>query len=121
MAYDIPIHMTYTLPASAVDTAGTKLSVVGPLGLKGRLVSIGAVVTTATTVAASVIRVGTAGTADLYGSLTIPVGAAATVANSATISTTDSNQIAENTAVLISSDGGSTAGDADLTVTIAWY
>lgn len=122
MNYDLPTHISYTLPASAIDTIGTKLSILGPRGKVGHLVAMSAVVTTATTVAVSVINVGITGTLDKFGSLTVPVGAAiVTVANNPTISTTDANQIPADTAVLISSDGGSTAGDADVSVTIAWF
>ena len=119
--YDNPIYQTYTLAASAIDTAGTKLSVVGPAGTKGRLVSIGSVVVNDVTVAASTVNVGITGTLAKYGTLSVPISSAAAVANAATISTSDSNEMPADTAVLISAGGEATAGDADLTVTIAWY
>ena len=122
IAYDNPLRMTYTLPASAVDTIGTKLSVMGPAGKSGRLAAMGAVVTTATTTTVSIISVGITGTLGKFGSLTIPVGAAVvTTANAIVDLTTDANLIPADTPILITSDGGSAAGDADVTVTIDWF
>lgn len=122
ITYDQPLRQTYTLLASAVATSGTKLTVMGPAGRKGRLAAMGAVVTTATTATVSIISVGITGTLGKFGSLTIPVGAAVvTTANAMVDLTTDANLIPADTPVLISSNGGSTAGAADLTVTIDWF
>jgi len=121
MSYDLPLVQTYTLPNSAIDTATVKLRVIGPAGLRGRLESIGAVITADTTDAASVVQVGTAATADAFGTLSVPVASAGASTNAAVILTDDDNFMAADTVVEIASDGGSTAGDADLTVTIAWF
>lgn len=121
MSYDNPIYQTITLPAAAVDANATLTQIVGPRGLKGRLVSIGSVVLNALTDAASLVEIGDGTSVVKYGSLSIPVSSANAVANNATISTSDSNLIAANSRVVISADGGATAGDADLTVTFAWF
>ena len=121
MAYHDPIHATYTLPAATISGAATLLTVVGPAGKVGRLEGISAAITTDTTVAATELRVGDAGDADQYGTLSVPVATAGNVYNAATISATDDNVMPADTAVVIASDGGSTAGAADIAVYIAWY
>lgn len=123
MAYHNPIYSTYTLPASAISSAGTKLSVTGPRGHTGALIGISAVVTTNTTTAASEVRVGTASAHSKYGTLSVPVATAGAdaVFNDADINPVDANLMPADTTVLIASDGGSDAGAADLTVTIAWF
>ena len=123
MAYDNPIHQTITLPGAAISASGTLVSAIGPAGKVGRLESIGAVVSTSTTAAASELRVGTASDADAYGTLSVPIATAGAAAayNAATISDIDANLMPADTAVLIASDGGSTAGAADVVVTIAWF
>ena len=119
--YDNPIHITYSLRAASVIADANLLDVVGPPGKKGRLVSIATVVTTGVTVAASTVVVGTDATNALYGSLAIPVSAADAVANNATISTSDSNEMPADTRFVIGSGGGATAGAVNLDVTVAWY
>ena len=126
--YDAPIHSTYTLKAATVSAAATLLSVVGPAGKQGHLVGMSAVVTTSTTVAATALSVGITGTLGKYGSLSVPIATAGPAAayNAMTSLTTGATNgsavlIAADTAILLSSDGGSTAGAADITVTIAWF
>lgn len=121
MSYENPVVSTYTLPAATVSTAADLLSVMGPEGHRGILLGIGAVVTTDTTVAATELRVGDSGDADQYGTLSVPVATAGNGYNAATISAVDDNIMPADTAVIISTDGGSTAGAADITVTIAWF
>lgn len=121
MNYDQPIYQTITLAAAAVDTDATLMQIVGPAGKTGRLESISSVVLNAVTVAASLIEIGDGTTVTKYGSLSIPISSANAVANAATISTSDSNLIAADSRVVISADGGATAGDADVTVTFAWF
>lgn len=121
--YNQPVTSTYTLKAATISAAATLLTVIGPRGHKGRLVGIGAVVTTSTTVAASTLTVGTAADGDKFGTLSVPVATAGPAAayNDATISSIDTNLMAADTAVVIASAGGSTAGAADITVTIDWF
>lgn len=121
ITYDQPFRKTYTIPASAIDTAGVKLQIVGPKGLQGRLSDISAVITVDTTVAVTSIEVGTVADADKFGTLSVPIGVAGVLANAFVDLTTDDNLIPADTVVEISSDGGATAGDADLSVTIDWF
>ena len=121
MSYDSPITATYTLAAATLSTAADLLSVMGPSGYTGRLESIGAVITTATTVAATELRVGTSTDADDWGTLSVPVATAGNGYNSATINTSDSNLITADTPLIIATDGGCTAGAADITVTVSWF
>lgn len=124
--YDNPVHITYTLAAAAVDASATLLSVQGPFGLQGKLVAVGAVVTTAVTVAATEIEIGDGTDKDKFGSLTIAIASSGVGFNNATLSTNTLTQdagtlIAANEKVVISTTGAATAGDADVTVTIAWF
>tara|TARA_R110000765_G_scaffold195825_7_gene301305 strand:+ start:6975 stop:7340 length:366 start_codon:yes stop_codon:yes gene_type:complete len=121
MAYHDPIYTTHTLKAQSIATAATMLSVVGPRGKVGRLESVSAVVTTGTTDAATELRVGTAADADKFGTLSVPVATAGNGYNNATIANIDTNPMPANDVVLIATDGGCTAGAADISVTIAWY
>lgn len=123
MAYHDPVYATYTLTAETIDTAATLHSIIGPAGHTGVLIGIGAVVTTSTTAAATELRVGTTGDADKFGTLSVPVATAGPAAayNDATISSVDDNLLPADTAVLIATDGGCTAGAADITVTVAWF
>jgi len=120
--YDNPVRIPYQIDAAAIDTANSNLlSVAGPKGMTGRLAGIIAVNTTAVTVAAAAVNVGDGSTDDLYGSLSVPVSAVNTVANDYVDSTTDANQMPADTRVVISLDGGATAGDANLIVLIDWF
>jgi len=123
MAYNEPIYVTTTLRAATLSTAATLASIVGPRGKVGRLESISAVVTTSTTDAATQLRVGSAADADKYGILAVPVAAAGPAAayNAATIYSVDANLMPANTAVVIATNGGCTAGAADVTVVTAWF
>lgn len=121
MAYHDPIYTTHTLKAQDIATAATLFHIVGPKGKVGRLESIAAAVTAATTVAATELRVGTAADADKFGTLSVPVATAGNGYNNATIANIDTNPMPANDVVLIATDGGCTAGAADISVTIAWY
>ena len=112
MAYNNPITSTYTLRAATISTAATLLSVIGPRGYQGRLMGVAAVVTTSTTDAATLLTVGTAADGDKFGTLSVPVATAGASAayNNPTITAIDSNLMAANTAVVIATDGGCTAG-----------
>ena len=121
--YNEPKTVGYTLKAATISSAANLLTVIGPKGHRGVLVSIGAVVTTSTTTAASELRVGSAADADKYGTLSVPVASAGAAAayNDATINDVDENIIPADEAVVISTDGGSDAGAADIAVVIDWF
>jgi len=117
--YDDPLKISYILPASAIDTAGVKLGMVGPAGMQGRVESMEALVTADVTVAAAIVSIGSAADADAYASLTVAVGVADTFANAPVDGVTA--LLPADTLFEISSDGGATAGDANIVVTIAWF
>lgn len=120
--YDLPLSITYTIAAAAIDTASADLlSVAGPAGMSGRVDSIVAVNTAAVTGAASLIRVGDDSDNDKFATLSVPVSADNAVTNNFTGLTTDDNLIPADSRVIISTDGGATAGDANLFVTISWF
>lgn len=121
MAYDNPTTVTYHVEAATVSTAATLIRGVGPSGLKGRIVDIGFVTTTATTVAATELRVGTVADPDAYAILSVPVQVAAVVTNGATSYTTPANLIPADTYFALATDGGSTAGAGTITLTIDWF
>ena len=118
MAYDNPERKTYSLAASAIATAGGKLTIVGPKGKDGRVSSVEAVITTATTDAATLIRVGDSATTAEYATLSVPIGAAAIAANEPVIVDVE---IAADAVIYVNSDGGCTAGAADIAVTVDWF
>jgi hypothetical protein len=119
--YDKPIEITYPINAGSVTADADLLTVSGPNGLKGKITAVSTVVTTGVTVAASTVEVGTSGDNDAYASLVIPVSSAGAVANNVTINTNDDNLIAADSAVVIGSGGGATAGACNIFVTIAWF
>ncbi len=121
--YNQPTTSTYTLRAATISTAATLQSVIGPRGMQGRLVGIGAVVTTNTTNAATLITVGTAADGDKFGTLSVPIATAGPAAahNNPTLTPVDANLLAADTAVIIATNGGCTAGAADISVTIDWF
>lgn len=119
--YDNPVRMTYSILGAAVDSAGVLLTMCGPKGMQGRLVSITFVATVATTVAITKLSVGTVGDTDLYGINNVPIAAIAAVSNTTSVLTTDANPMPADTAVALATDGGSTAGDGNVYVVIDWF
>jgi predicted RecA/RadA family phage recombinase len=119
--YDQPFLAAYTVNAAALDTAGEILNVAGPDGYVGRVVDIAVNVTTGVTVAASNLQLGSAGDADAYATLEVPITAADGVVNGATVLTTDDNVIPDGGPVVLTCGGEATAGDGTVTVFIAWY
>jgi hypothetical protein len=117
--YDNPLRITYQVLAATIATAGVKLAQVGPEGMRGRVETMEALVTTATTTTASIVSVGSAADDDAYASLTVAVGAADTFANDPDDGVTA--LLPADTLFEIASDGGSDAGAANLSVTIAWF
>ncbi len=121
MAYDNPTSVTYTLEGVTISTAGVKLHLVGPVGKQGRVVDIGFVTTTATTGAATELRVGTVADPDLYAKLSVPIQAVNTVTTDATLYTSSHNLMPASTYFEVASDGGSTAGAGTIILTINWF
>jgi len=120
MSYSNPTTICYTIRAAAVDTGGTLDTIIGPSGMKGRVVDVGYVVTVDIVGAASSIIVGSSGDTNAYATaLSIPVSSAGAGGNGATL--VADHEIVADTLVIVTTDNGATSGDADLFVTIDWY
>ena len=121
MAYDNPTSVTYTLENATISAAAVLLHLVGPAGKQGRIVDIGFVTTTATTGAATELRVGTVADPDAYAVLSVPIQAINAVTTDATVYLTGHNLMPAGTYFQVASDGGSTAGAGTIIVTIDWF
>lgn len=119
MSYSNPTTCTYRFPAISVVSAATLGRIVGPAGKTGRIVDVGYVVTTGVTVAASNLIVGSATDTDAYATIAVPISSATATDNGATMGVTDT--IPADTAVLVGSAGGATAGAVDALVVIDWF
>lgn len=121
MAYHDPIYTTHNVNAATLSTAAELIQLVGPAGKRGRIIDVTCVVTTGVTVAANSINVGTVSDGDAYATLSVPISAADSVANDATILTDDDNLIPANSAVVVATGGECTAGAGSVTVVVAWF
>lgn len=122
MSYSDPIYETYRWLANAsLSTAATVGYIQGPTGKTGRVVNVSAVITTATTVAASAVTVGVSGDLDSIISVNVPVKSANTAVAASKSELSGSSLMAADTVYIVSGDGGATAGAADITVTVAWF
>ena len=118
--FDNPITVTYAVAGHPVDGAGTNALVFrGPPGARGVLRQLSVVITVATTVAVSLVRLGITGDLDRFASLTVPVGAALVAAG---LGKTDMDNIYidADTNILLNDDGNATAGDVDIVAVIDW-
>ena len=118
--YDNAMVSNYVLDTATLSTAAELATYAGPAGKTGRVVSITCVVTTDTTVAATVVSVNTLDNATVCGSLSVPVAVADTIASAST-NGTDATLIPADTAFTIDTDGGCTAGAGTIEVLVAWF
>jgi hypothetical protein len=118
--YDQPLVLTYQLDGVALDADAELATFVGPAGKQGRVVSISALVTAAVTGSTSTVSVNTLDDEVVAGSLTVPVGAADTFANDATLGG-DDTLIPADTAFTVDVSDSATAGDGNVVVAIAWF
>ncbi len=121
--YDSPLFQTLVAHANdAVSAAADIFQLASPSpGMKGRVLGISIVTTTATTVAAAELLLGTVADPDAYGTIAIPITAidtqiALTKAQLAAIL-----ELPADTVLLLSGDGAATAGALDIALTIGWY
>jgi hypothetical protein len=122
ITYDKPLYQTYTAHANAsVSTAADIFQLTSPVpGMVGRIVGVAIVTTTATTAAASAVRVGTVADPDAFAEFAVPVALIDTsvpITNALIRATED---ITADTVVLVSGSGAATAGAIDLALTVAW-
>jgi hypothetical protein len=120
--YDSPLTRGYRVAAAAVDTAGVLLTVHGPKGKKGRVAAVSARVTVALTVADTLLTVRPKGGSATV-SVTLPFtgSAADDVEGKSAEELKGQVELPADTPIEIVTDGGSTAGDADVEVDIDWY
>lgn len=120
----------YRFPAVAIDTAAVFGRFTGPLGKIGRVRGMEYIITTATTVAVSLITCGNNG-ATLPAAMTVAIAAAnlggrmtaaqVKAAGADDVAGTNDVELTADAVVEVASDGGATAGDGDITVTVDWY
>jgi hypothetical protein len=120
-SYDHPIEVSYRFPAAAVATAAVLGRVIGPAGASGRVLSLTHIVTTDVTVAPSVITVDTGVGVTTPVTMTIPVSAANSGGSASDAAIKAGSELPADTVVEVSSDGGATAGAADISLTIGWF
>jgi hypothetical protein len=119
MSITNPTDVAYRFPAATLSTAGVIGRIQAPSGMKGVVVDVSCVTTTATTVAACTVDVGTSADPDAYGVQTIPVTAVNLGVNG--FDDVFNHEIPEGTLVEVSANGECTAGAGDITVIINWY
>lgn len=128
--YDNADRRVYRFPAAAIASAAVFGRFIGPSGKKGRVRGIEYIVTTGVTVAAATVTVGNNG-ATAPPTLTVPIAsanaggaqsAAQVKANGADeVVGTNDVILDADTVVECASDGASTAGAADIIVTVDWF
>jgi len=121
--YDRGIVETYRFPAATLSAAAVVGRFIGPAGKVGRIVNVFHVVTTDVTVAAAAVTVGANGATSPL-SHTVPVsaaGAAVAIPRATVRARASTAELPADTVIEVASDGGPTAGAADLVVTVNWY
>ncbi len=121
---------TYRFPAATLSAAAVVGRFQGPTGKVGRVRGIEFLLTTATTVAATLVTVGVNG-ATLPASISIPVrainlGGAQTAAEikaagAEEVVGTNDVELTADTVIEVASDGGATAGAGDLVIRVDWF
>ena len=119
MSYSNGISALYRFPAATLTSAAVVGRIEGPDGAEGRLISVTTVVTTGVTVAAASVEIGLTGDTDQFGSVSVPISSAGARTSAFTRGT--DNRIDVGDEVEVYTDGGATAGAADICVLIEWY
>lgn len=122
--YDNPERTLIHLDVNTFATAGDKATVVGPAGKVGRVTRLGVGLTTAATVADTVLTLDTV-TPSLTNvpTLTIPFTGSA-IGDNVECTRAQLNSFDElpaDSVLQLNSDGGSTAGAGSITLQIDWY
>lgn len=122
MSYANGIQSSHTVIGMDL-TGGANVDIadlVGPDEMDGRVSAISAFITTAITVAASTIDVGTTADPDGYAFLAAPVQVIDTVIAAKAVDGALGNRIPAGTPFEIGNSGGSTAGIVNVTVFMEW-
>ena len=122
MAYDKPIYQTFTANANAsVSTAADVFQISGPVGKTGRVVAVSLATSTATTVAASALELGTQADADALGSIAVPITAINLGIQIGQTALDTISDLAADTVYTLRGNGAASAGALDIAVTVAWF
>jgi len=119
--YDSGQEISYRFAAATLTAAAVVGRLIGPAGKIGRVTSLTSIVTTGVTVAAAVVDVDTVAGITTPVTLTVPISSANAGASATKAVVDASTELPADTVVQVSSDGGPTAGAADLVVTVTWY
>ena len=118
MSYDNPQSSTYSLLGKTLSSAATMGRIAGPAGKTGKVRNITYSITTATTVAATIISVGITGTLGKFATASVPI---VTADNAGEATLTQVADISVGESILVSTGGESTAGVGDVFVTVDWF
>lgn len=119
--YDQPIQISYRFAAVTLSSAATIGRLSGPSGREGRVLAITGIITTGTTVAASLLTIDTVAGLSNPPSVSVPVLSANAPFGSTQAATEGVDKLPADTEIILATDGGSTAGAADVTVTVGWF
>lgn len=122
--YDAPLLLTHSRAISALSSSAEKARFRGPIGMKGRVVSVSGVITTSVTTAAAPLTLGSGADADAYLTTSVPVGTAPLGFSATKAQLQAGGAVAEipaDTDVLITAGGSAGAGAATVDVVVAWY
>lgn len=122
MSYSNGIQASHTVIGMDL-TGGANVDIadlVGPNGMDGRVSEISFFITTAVTVAASSVDVGTTADPDGYATLAVPIQAIDTAVEAKLTDGALGNRIPADTPFEIGNAGGATAGVGNATVFIEW-
>lgn len=121
MAYDNPIYQTFTANANAAVSATADIfQISGPVGREGRIVAVSLATTTATTVAAAKIEIGTQSDADALGYVAVPITAINSAIQPTKAEINAIDNLEADTVYTVSGNGAATAGALDIAITVAW-
>lgn len=122
--YDNPLLISHSRGITGLNSSAEKARFRGPVGLRGKVVSLQGTITTTVTTAAAPITIGSGSDADAYLTSTVPVGVAP-LGFSATAAQLEAggavDEIPADTDVVITAGGAAGAGAATVEVTVAWY
>ncbi len=120
--YDNADLVTYQLSAASLTSAAVIGRFTGPAGKQGRVAAVTGILTTGVTVAASTLTIGpTGGTATANLDSSVAIAAINTGFSVTNAQIKVGAVIAKDVVSEVATDGGATAGAADIYVTIAWF
>lgn len=121
--YDNPLVITYeALANSGVSSSAVMRNFIGPLGMKGRVLSCSTVVTTEVETAAPSIQVGiTGGDTDVALNMSVALGAAGVGHQATKAELAAGAEIAADTVYSVLGGGEASAGAVDMVLAVGWY